>query len=504
MNENFFAIIEARAPTDRDQILLRTAEGVTHSYQDMLDSTARVANALADLGLNVGDRVSAQLEKSVEGLWLYLGVLRAGLVFHPLNPAYALDEMRYFLENAAPALFVCDPSRADDYAPLCRELGVEKLLTLDANGRGTWFDTAAAASSQCAIAPRAADDLAALLYSSGTTGRPKGIMLTHRNLASNAGVLVDTWGFKTDDVLLHALPIYHVHGLFVAIHCVLMSGSSMLWLDGLDVALIRRLLPEASVMMGVPTYYTRLLSDPDFGASDCPSMRLFISGSAPLLKETFIEFRDRVGHDILERYGMSETGMNTSNPLDGERKPGTVGFPLRGTEVRITDSQGAALPVGEIGELQVRGDNVFKGYWGMPEKTAADFTDDGWFITGDQGMIDGEGYVSIVGRSKDMVITGGLNVYPKEVELLINDIPGVLESAVFGVPHPDFGEAVVAAVVTEAGATVSVSQINDTLYDKLARFKQPKKIEFLDALPRNAMGKVQKKQLREEWNEPFE
>jgi len=499
---NLFTALSGNAP-DGDAVLLVTADGSLFTYGDLDRESGRIANALTALGLNPGDRVSVQVEKSVANLWLYLGVLRAGLVYHPLNTAYAHDEMRYFLGNAEPGLLICDPEKLEEYGMLCQELGVPHLYALDGSGQGSFMDFCAGHPCEFVTVTRSDDDLAALLYSSGTTGRPKGIMLSHRNLRSNAEVLVDYWGFTSEDVLLHALPIYHVHGLFVALHCVLMSGASLRWLSGFDTNTVRANLPESTVMMGVPTYYTRLLADPEFDRSACAGMRLFISGSAPLLEETFDEFAARTGHTILERYGMTETGMNCSNPLNGERRAGTVGFPLPGTDVRICDAEPHPVATGEIGELEVRGPNVFRGYWRMPEKTAADFTDDGWFVTGDQGRIDEQGYVSIVGRSKDMVITGGLNVYPKEVELVLNEMPGIVESAVYGVPHPDFGEAVVATLVPEQGRDLDVQSIRESLLEKLAGFKVPKRIQLSPSLPRNAMGKVQKKQLRESWSEPF-
>ncbi len=501
-NANFFAALASAAPS-ADKTLLTDIDGYQYSYGDLDRESARVAAALRGLGLEPGDRVSVQVEKSVANLWLYMGVLRAGLVYHPLNTAYALEEMRYFLGNAEPGLLVCDSSKLESYGPLCAEAGIAHLFSLDADSNGSLADYVASFPADFPVAHRDDDDLAALLYSSGTTGRPKGIMLTHKNLRSNAEVLVNYWRFSRDDVLLHALPVFHVHGLFVAVHCVLMSGASMHWLPGLDVARVQTLLPYSTVMMGVPTYYTRLLAEPSFGRKDCQNMRLFISGSAPLLEETFDSFAERTGHTILERYGMSETGMNSSNPLNGERRAGTVGFPLPGTEIRVCDGEHNPLAVGEIGEIEVRGPNVFKGYWRMPEKTAADITPEGWFVTGDQGRLDERGYLSIVGRSKDMVISGGLNVYPKEVELLLNDLPGVQESAVFGVPHPDFGEAVVATIVPLEDAALSAEAIREQLNDQLAKFKVPKRIQFAAALPRNTMGKVQKNVLREQWSEPF-
>ena len=501
-NANFFTSLALRAP-EESTTLLTTVDGAQYNYGDLERQSAKAANALRELGLQPGDRVSVQIEKSVANLWLYMGVLRAGLVFHPLNTGYALEEMRFFLGDAEPGLLVCDPAKSDVYKAVCEELGIAFLLTLDADGHGSLADVWRNASSEYETEPREGDDLAVLLYSSGTTGRPKGIMLSHENLRSNADVLVDYWQIQETDVLLHALPIYHVHGLFVGVHCVLMSGASMHWLPAFEAKQVRSRLPLCTIMMGVPTYYTRLLADPDFGGTDCRSMRLFISGSAPLLEETFNTFAERTGHTILERYGMSETGMNASNPLDGERRAGTVGFPLPGTQIRICDDAHRPLDTGEVGELEVRGPNVFKGYWRMPRKTAEDFTADGWFVTGDQGRIDERGYVSIVGRSKDMVITGGLNVYPKEIEIVINGIEGVVESAVFGVPHPDFGEAVVATVVVRPNSDITSAAIDDVLRPKIAKFKLPKRVQIADQLPRNAMGKVQKNVLRQEWDDPF-
>lgn len=498
MDANLYTVLSQRFP-EPSSTVLTTPDGRDFSYADLEHESACYAQVLHKLGLKPGDRVSVQVEKTPANLWLYLGVLRAGLVYHPLNTAYAPDEMRFFLSNAETRLLVCDPAKLTVYEPLCDEVGVAKIETLDAQGEGTLSALAAAQSGEFQTISRAPDDMAALLYSSGTTGRPKGIVLSHDNLRANATVLVDLWGFSRSDVLLHALPIYHVHGLFVAVHCALMSGSRLLWLPRFEVDQVLAQLPRATVMMGVPTYYTRLLAEPDFERELLAGMRLFISGSAPLLTETFDAFVDRTGHAILERYGMSETGMNTSNPLLGERVAGTVGLPLPGTEVRVCDSEHRELPLGDIGEVEVRGANVFSGYWRMPEKTAEDFTQDGWFVTGDQGRFDEHGYLSIVGRSKDMVISGGLNVYPKEVESVLNDYPEILESAVIGVPDADLGEAVVAWVVPEKGALVDEASLRQRLREKIAGFKVPKAIRAVDELPRNAMGKVQKTLLRERW-----
>jgi len=499
MDANLYTALSQRFP-EPSSTVLTTPDGQHFSYADLERESARYAQVLHSLGLQPGERVSVQVEKTPANLWLYLGVLRAGLVYHPLNTAYAPDEMRFFLSNAETRLLVCDPAKLAEYESLCDEVGVAQIETLDARGEGTLSALAAAQSGEFQTIARAPNDMAALLYSSGTTGRPKGIVLSHENLCANATVLVDLWGFSQSDVLLHALPIYHVHGLFVAVHCALMSGSRLIWLPRFEVDQVVAQLPKATVMMGVPTYYTRLLTEPKFGRELLAGMRLFISGSAPLLTETFDAFVTRTGHAILERYGMSETGMNTSNPLVGERVAGTVGMPLPGTEVRVCDTEHRVLPRGEIGEVEVRGANVFSGYWRMPEKTAEDFTEDGWFVTGDQGRFDEHGYLSIVGRSKDMVISGGLNVYPKEVESVLNDYPEILESAVIGVPDPDLGEAVVAWVVLESDQSLDEQALRQRLREKIAGFKVPKAIRAVDELPRNAMGKVQKTLLRERWS----
>jgi malonyl-CoA/methylmalonyl-CoA synthetase len=480
-----------------DSPLAITDDGERVSYADAAQQAALLAGCLQALGARPGDRVTVQVEKSLPNLYLYLACLRAGLVYQPLNTAYRSAELRYFLENAEPVIVVCDPAGEDTVKPLLPR-SVRQLLTLAVDGSGSLATAASEASPQPEPVERAGADLAALLYSSGTTGRPKGIMLTHDNLRSSAAVLVESWGFTASDRLLHALPIYHVHGLFVALGCVLQSGASMLWLNRFDVSQVIAALPECSVMMGVPTYYTRLLGSSEFNADHCSGMRLFISGSAPLLPETFDAFRERTGHTILERYGMTETSMNTSNPLHGERRRGTVGPALPGVELRVVDEQGASLPAGQPGDLQVKGANVFAGYWRLPEKTAEDFTDDGFFNTGDKASIDSDGYVTIVGRAKDMIITGGLNVYPREVELALDEMPGVTESAVIGVPDADFGEAVVAVVVGTDQAPDATAVI-EQLREQLANFKVPKRVHFVESLPRNAMGKVQKNLLREQY-----
>lgn len=495
-NSNLFSHFAAAFVGNEEHVLLETEDDHRYTFADIDSESARIAAFLTRLGVCTGDRISVQVRKSATNLSLYLACLRAGFVYHPLNVGYKKSELEYFIGNAEPTVFVCDDENSTEIMNIASATGVNHVLTLNGNGSGTLSDGAILMDANFPTLHRDKNDLAALLYSSGTTGVPKGIMLTHDNLLSNTRALVDAWGFSPEDRLLHALPIFHVHGLFVAIGCVLLSGASMRWLPGFDAKTTIRFLPECSVMMGVPTYYTRLLADTEFSARHCDGMRLFISGSAPLLEETFAEFEARTGHRILERYGMSETNMNTSNPLHGERKPGTVGPPLPGVEARICDDEGVILETGETGNLQVRGPNVFKGYWRMPEKTSEDFTDDRFFNTGDMGRIDEDGYVAIVGRAKDLVITGGINVYPKEVELFIDGIDGVKESAVIGVPHPDFGESVVAVVVRDGSNTIEQTDIIDACREHLANFKVPKRVIFIDELPRNAMAKVQKNQLR--------
>ena len=481
--------------------LLQTANGKSISFAVVDELSAKMVTVISDLGAVPGDRVSVQVDKSPEAFALYLGCLRGGFVFHPLNPAYTPSELQYFFGDAEPTVIVCDKSRLESVSTVSNS-GAE-LLSLDADGQGTLMEKAARAGVTNAVTDCDQDDIAALLYSSGTTGVPKGIMLTHKNLLSNTQSLVSAWGFSKEDRLLHALPIFHVHGLFVAIGCVMLSGASMRWLAAFSPEAVHEFLPECTVMMGVPTYYTRMLSHVSFSSGDCERARLFVSGSAPLLEETFKEFEQRTGHRILERYGMTETNMNTSNPLDGERKPGTVGPPLPGVDVRVVDDSGKLVPGNEIGNLQVRGDHVFRGYWRLPDKTADDFTDDGFFNTGDKASIDSDGYVSIVGRAKDLVITGGLNVYPKEIESFLDKVDGVSESAVIGVPHADFGEAVV-AVVVRSDRELDGDSLIQQAREHLANFKVPKRVVFVDELPRNTMSKVQKKVLRDAYSSLFE
>lgn len=502
-NSNLFAHFGRQFAKHTSAELLATADGKSYSYQDIEQESARLAGYLVEQGIQIGDRVSVQVEKSPQALALYLACLRSGFVFHPLNPGYQPAELEYFLGNAAPTIVICDSNDEDSIRGLASQAGIEHVLTLDANGRGSLIDESRTTSAEPILVPRQAGDLAALLYSSGTTGVPKGIMLTHGNLLSNTQSLLQAWEFSDEDRLLHALPIFHVHGLFVGIGCVLLSGASMRWLDAFNAESVIRFLPECTVMMGVPTYYTRLLADKHFSAELAANIRVFISGSAPLLEETFTAFEECTGHRILERYGMTETNMNTSNPLHGERRAGTVGPPLPGVEVRVVNDAGKELAVGEVGNLQVKGANVFAGYWQMPDKTAEDFTADGYFNTGDKGQIDANGYVSIVGRAKDVVITGGLNVYPKEVELFIDDLAGVKESAVIGVPHADFGEAVVAIVVREDGSVITASDIIQSAKVSLANFKVPKHVAFVNELPRNTMAKVQKNVLRDSYCDLF-
>jgi len=489
MNANFYALLRSHFDDRIAEPCLLIPDGPVIHYDQLDAASARVAHALAHAGCVAGDRVAAQVDKCWEALALYLACLRAGLVYLPLNTGYQKGELAYFFGDAEPRVIVCRPDAADAVTVIRPE---STVLTMGP-GTGSLLDRAAHEPRRFFTVESKPEDLAAIVYTSGTTGRSKGAMLTHRNLGSNALALVEQWGFTRGDTLLHALPIYHIHGLFVAVHCALMSGSRMLWLAKFDPAEVRALLPRATVMMGVPTFYTRLLADPAFGAADCKSMRLFISGSAPLLPDTFEEFKRRTGHTILERYGMSETGMNTSNPLDGERIGGTVGLPLPGVSVRIA-SDGSA---GGVGGIEVKGPNVFAGYWRMPDKTREEFTSDGFFRTGDMGELLPNGYLRIVGRAKDVVITGGLNVYPKEIEEKIDALPGVAESAVIGVPDADFGEAVTAIVVARPGFELNEEDLIAALKSEIASFKVPKRVHFVDELPRNAMGKVQKNLLRE-------
>jgi malonyl-CoA/methylmalonyl-CoA synthetase len=488
---------------DPSRLAIETHDGRRISYADLIARAGQMANVLVSRGVKPGDRVAAQTEKSVPGLVLYLGTVRAGAVYLPLNTAYTLNELDYFIGDAEPSLVVCDPAKAEGIRAIAAKVGA-KVETLDANGKGSLTDAAAKASAEFTTVSRADDDLAAILYTSGTTGRSKGAMLSHDNLASNSLSLVDYWRFTKDDVLIHALPIYHTHGLFVASNVTLFARASMIFLPKFDPEAIIKLMARATVMMGVPTFYTRLLQSPALTRESTKHMRLFISGSAPLLADTHREWAARTGHAVLERYGMTETNMNTSNPYDGDRVPGAVGHALPGVTVRVTDSEtGKELAPDTIGMIEVKGPNVFKGYWRMPEKTKAEFRDDGFFITGDLGKIDGQGYVHILGRGKDLVISGGFNVYPKEIESEIDAMPGVVESAVIGVPHADFGEGVTAVVVCNKGASVSEASVLKALDGRLAKFKMPKRVFIVDDLPRNAMGKVQKNILRDTYSKIY-
>jgi malonyl-CoA/methylmalonyl-CoA synthetase len=496
MNANLYALLSTHFPESAEQPCLLIPDGKVVHYEDLDAMSARIAHALVGAGCRRGDRVAVQVDKCWEALALYLGCLRSGLVYLPLNTGYQKGELGYLFGDAEPTVIVCRPDAAPRVAPLWPEATV---LTL-ASGQGSLLDRAAGEREQFDTVVSQSDDLAAILYTSGTTGRPTGAMLTHRNLGSNASTLVACWGLTRGDVLLHALPIFHVHGLFVACHCALLAGARMLWLAKFDANEVRELLPRATVMMGVPTFYTRLLALPGFGAEDCRSMRLFVSGSAPLLPETFDEFRKRTGHTILERYGMTETGMNTSNPLAGDRIAGTVGPALPGVSVRVVDADGRSCRAGEVGSIEVRGPNVFAGYWRMPDKTREEFTADGHFRTGDVGQVLPNGYLRIVGRAKDLIITGGLNVYPKEIEEKIDALSGVVESAVIGVPDADFGESVAAVIVADPGHSLTESGVIAALKDEIAGFKVPKRVHFVAELPRNTMGKVQKNVLRERFS----
>ncbi len=510
--ESLFAALRAAFPADLDATAIETADTATplhYRWRDLERGSAMLANLIDALDLPAQSRVAVQVEKSVEALMLYLAVLRAGHVFLPLNTAYQAAEIEYFIGNAQPALVVCSGKNFGWVSQIAFKAGTQNVFTLNDDRSGTLLERAALYSDHHTPALCSRDDLAAILYTSGTTGRSKGAMLTHGNLLSNALVLKDYWGWRTvqegGDVLIHALPIFHVHGLFVASHGALINGSKMIWFSRFDARATVPRLREATVFMGVPTLYVRLLAEPSFNAAVCRHMRLFISGSAPLLLETFNEFGQRSGHTILERYGMSETVMLTSNPYRPEsaRQGGTVGHALPGVGLRVHSDKGAPLPAGEVGQIEVKGPNIFKGYWKMPEKTADEFTTDLWFKTGDVGRVDAQGVVTIVGRSKDLIISGGYNVYPAEIEGFINDMPGVAESAVVGVPHPDFGEAVVAVVVAKAGALLSGADIAAQLKGQIANFKVPKRVDVVAELPRNAMGKVQKNVLREQHKSLF-
>ncbi|MEO1204734.1 MAG: malonyl-CoA synthase [Pseudomonadota bacterium] len=502
-NENLFVMLWETVP-DTSAPFLHLTDGTTLNYDDLNARASRYASALAKAGVHPGDRVAAQIDKSAEGLCLYFGCLKAGGVFLPLNPGYTDSEVTYFIQDAEPSVVVCQPSRYENLSAIGVKAGVRQTFTLGEDGTGSMRDAADAASDGFEAVPRAADDLAAILYTSGTTGRSKGAMISARNLFSNAIALKQTWRFTSADVLVHALPVFHTHGLFVATHTLFVAGGSMIFQPRFDADALMDALPRATTMMGVPTFYTRLLSEPDFNRERVKNMRLFVSGSAPLSAQTHKDFEARTGHAIIERYGMTETSMNTSNPYDKDRKAGTVGMPLPGVEVRVCDPEsGEELSTGETGVIEIRGPNVFQGYWRMPEKTKSEFRDDGFFISGDLGRYDEDGYLAIVGRDKDLIISGGFNVYPAEVETVLDAVEGVAESAVIGVPHPDFGEGVTALVVPRAGATLQPEAIRSAAAEKLAKYKVPKVVLIVEDLPRNSMGKVTKKNLRETHQDLF-
>ena len=511
MNHNLYAALRAAFPKDLNATAIETDDGLFYSWSDLERASAMMANLLDSLHIPKGSRVAVQVEKSVEAVMLYLATLRAGYVFLPLNTAYQSAEIEYFIGNAEPAVVVCSSKNFGWVSKIAFKAGTQHVFTLDDDRTGSLLQRAAHHSDQHTAVQQKADDLAAILYTSGTTGRSKGAMLTHGNMLSNAQTLKTYWGWKKGDVLIHALPIFHVHGLFVAIHGALINGSKMIWMAKFDPKFVIAKMPEATVFMGVPTLYVRMLAEPSLNKQAVRNMRLFIAGSAPLLVETFTEWQQRTGHTILERYGMSETVMLTSNPYStdkrhggqSERRGGTVGFPLPGVKLRVQGDDGKNLPVNEIGNIQVKGPNVFQAYWRMPEKTKEEFTADGYFKTGDVGKFDERGYVVIVGRSKDLIISGGYNVYPAEIEGYINDMPGVAESALVGVPHPDFGEVGVAIVIAKPGVQLNAEHIIATLKSELANFKIPKKCFVVQELPRNTMGKVQKNLLRDQHKNLF-
>ncbi len=505
MSANLFELFQNSYRTRAEQIFLQLDDGSEFSFAEVDRLSAQMAKLLNSRGVEPGDRVMAQVEKTPAMVALYLASLRTGAVFVPLNTAFTPSEVDYFMQDAAPRLFFCSMGDKGNLREIANRAGVAEVLELGITEAHGFWRMAAMVDPDDRVVPREEGDLAAFLYTSGTTGRSKGAMLSHGNLASNVQTLHKLWQLQPEDVLLHALPIFHIHGLFVALHCALLNASRVLFMQTFDPErVIEGLRGEATVMMGVPTFYTRLLANPDFGADDCSGVRLFISGSAPMTEQVHAEWTERTGQRILERYGMTEAGMITSNPCDGDRVPGTVGFPLPGISVRISDDSGAELPRGEIGSIEVKGPNIFQGYWKMPKKTAEEFRADGYFITGDLGRMDDEGRVSIVGREKDLIISGGYNVYPKEIELLIDEMAGVVESAVIGLPHPDFGEAVVAVVVPENADALTREQLIAQLKESVAGFKCPKICFFVDQLPRNTMGKVQKNLLREQFKTTFE
>ncbi len=498
MNANLFELFRQCYSPHMDKTFLELPSGETYSFGDLDELSARMAANLVAKGLQTGDRVVAQVDKTAGAVALYLAVLRSGGIFVPLNNAYTTPEVEYFLGDATPRLFFCQEKNFDQLSTMANKSGVKQTLILGSDATEAFWQESLTTAPLHEVVHREPTDLASFLYTSGTTGRSKGAMLSHANLASNAKTLHQIWKFEPEDVLVHALPIFHIHGLFVALHCALLNASKVVFLPSFDLSqIIEALRGDATILMGVPTFYSRLLDCPEFQASDCDGMRLFISGSAPMTEQLHAAWTEKTGHKILERYGMTEAGMITSNPYEGERVPGTVGYPLPGVELRIADTEGKEIPRGEIGCIEVRGPNIFRGYWQMPEKTAQEFRADGFFITGDLGLMQEDGRVSIVGRDKDLIISGGYNIYPKEIEVLLDEYPSVLESAVVGVPHADFGESVIAAVVVKPGQQLAEQELLDFVKDKLAKFKRPRRIFMVDQLPRNTMGKVQKNLLRQ-------
>lgn len=502
MSHNVFELFTTRFVDAYYEPFLTIPDEASYSYADIDRRSAAIAAVLLDEGVQVGDRIVVQIDKSADAVALYFACLRAGFVYVPLNSGYTAEEVGYFLADTEAAAFVFAPGRAAKLQPVADIAGVGRAFTLGAKGNGTLGEAASQVPGWNHIVKRDPDDLACMLYTSGTTGRSKGAMITHNNLASNALALHGIWRWREGDVLLHALPIFHVHGLFVALHCAILNASEVIFLPSFDVNTLRAQLPRATVLMGVPTFYSRLLAEPDFGAAECHNVRLFISGSAPLTPTVFNEFTERTGHTICERYGMTETGIITSNPPEDAKIAGTVGYALPKVEVRVVDDDDAVLAPDAVGKVQVKGPNVFLGYWQQPEKTAAEMTADGFFRTGDIGSMAADGRLTLVGRAGDMIISGGYNVYPKEVELLLDEVPGVAETAVVGLPHPDLGEGVVAFVVASDPGLTEID-LRDALNERIARFKQPKAYIFVDELPRNTMGKVQKVQLRTDHNEAF-
>ena len=485
-----------------DACFLKQAGKPTLSFRQFSERTSQFANLLLKYGLQPGDRVAVQTEKTIEVIILYAATIQAGGVFLSLNADYKKDEVTYFLKDAGPRIFVCDPYKVEDLKNVANKL-VSKILTLDAHGEGSLLSEANLMSKIFSTIDRESDDLAALQYTSGTTGQSKGAMLTQNNLLSNAKTLKKLWQVTKSDILIHALPIFHTHGLFVALNTAMLAGAKVNFIPKFDVDEIIEALRTSTLLMGVPTFYTRLLADNRLTEKLTKNMRLFISGSAPLLSETHEKFTKRTGHHILERYGMTETNMITSNPYHGERRAGTVGTPLADVQIKITDPQtGKEKAKGEIGMIEVRGPNVFKGYRNMPEKTAQELRETGYFVTGDLGKLSSDGYLSIVGRQKDLIISGGYNVYPKEVEDILNELNQIDETAVFGIPDNDLGERVVAAIVLQNNKNFNQREIEVFINKKLARYKQPKEYFVLDTLPRNSMGKVQKNELRKRFSLP--